>query len=146
MLMRFDPFRELDRVTENLWQSPAVPMDAVRRGHDVEITFDLPGVDPASIDLTVERNVLTLRAERRPALAEGEEWIARERRQGQYTRQVFLGDTLDAGRIEANYDNGVLTVHIPVAETAKPRKVEIAGGSTGPQSIDAGSQETAKAS
>jgi len=145
MLMRFDPFRELDRATEQLWNraaEPAVPMDAVRRGSDVVVSFDLPGVDPDSIDLTVERNVLTLKAERRSQRTEGEEVIATERRQGTFTRQLFLGDTLDTGRVQASYDHGVLTVTIPVAETAKPRRVSIGGGSNGAQAIEADATET----
>ncbi len=147
MLMRFDPFRELDRMTEALSpQSPGVPMDAVRREHDVEVTFDLPGVDPDTIDLTVERNVLTLRAERRHQLAEGEEWLARERRHGSFTRQLFLGETLDTGEVQAEYTDGVLTVRIPVAETAKPRKVAIGGAGSGAvRSISASSHEATAA-
>jgi len=134
MLMRFDPFRELDRVAEQVWQTGAnrgVPMDAFRRGESVIVQFDLPGVDPDSIDLTVERNVLTLRAERRHDRQEGDEPIVAERPQGTYTRQLFLGETLDHGRIDASYDHGVLTVIIPVAEQAKPRKVSIAGAGNG---------------
>lgn len=142
MLMRFDPFRELDRATEQLWnRPPAVPMDAVRRGSDVVVYFDLPGVDPDSIDLTVERNVLTLKADRRYQRSEGEEIIATERRQGTFTRQLFLGDTLDTGRVQASYDHGVLTVTIPVAETAKPRRVSISGGGDAPHPIEADSHD-----
>jgi HSP20 family protein len=130
MLMRFDPFREADRLAEqleNLGRGPAVPMDAVRHGSQVFISFDLPGVDPDAIDLTVERNVLTVRAERRFERGEGDEVIANERRQGQFARQVFLGETLDPERLEASYDHGVLSVMIPLAEQAKPRKVAIGG-------------------
>ena len=130
MLMRFDPFREADRLAEqleNLGRGPAIPMDAVRHGNQVFVSFDLPGVDPDGIDLTVERNVLTLRAERRFERAEGDEVIANERRQGQFVRQVFLGETLDPERLEASYDHGVLTVMIPLAEQAKPRRVSIGG-------------------
>jgi HSP20 family protein len=144
MLMRFDPFRELDRVTEQLWQAPAqrgVPMDAFRRGEQVVVQFDLPGVDPDSIDLTVERNVLTLRAERRHDRQEGDEAIVAERPQGSFTRQIFLGDTLDAGKIDAGYDHGVLTVTIPVAEQAKPRKVSVSAGGNGHHAISASSSE-----
>jgi len=143
MLMRFDPFRELDRFTEDRWnRQPAVAMDAVRREHQVEVSFDLPGIDPDSVELTVERNVLTLKAERHPAgLAEGEEWIARERRYGTFSRQLFLGETLDANQINARYDNGVLYLTIPVAETAKPRRVTIEGGTGAPRSIDTNASE-----
>jgi HSP20 family protein len=132
VLMRFDPFRELDRAVDELWQqgarSPIVPMDAVRHGNQVFVSFDLPGVDPDAIELTVERNVLTLRAERNVHRQEGDEVIASELRYGAFTRQVFLGDTLDAGSLQASYDHGVLTVTIPVAEQAKPRKISIGGG------------------
>lgn len=127
MLLRFDPFRELDRVAEQVTQAsnPTVPFDAVRVEDRVIASFDLPGVDPASIDLEVDRNVLTLKAERRPRTVEGQQVLARERRHGSFSRQLFLGDSLDGQRIEANYADGVLTVTIPVAETAKPRKVAV---------------------
>ena len=128
MLLRFDPFRELDRVADQAWSratNPAIPMDAVRRGETVWISFDLPGVDPDSIDLEVERNVLSLSAERRFDRQEGDDLLAQERRQGHFTRQVLLGETLDTSAVSADYADGVLTVTIPVAEQAKPRKVEI---------------------
>ena len=134
MLMRYDPFRELDRYTEQLFGSGGggrqawMPMDAVRRGDGVELRFDLPGVAPESIDVNVERNVLTVRAERSWYLGEGEEALAKERGHGAFTRQVFLGDALDTDRLEARYDQGVLSVSIPTAEQAKPRKVEIQVG------------------
>ena len=132
MLMRFDPFRELDRLTEQL-ASPATrapkafPMDAYRRGDRFIIEFDLPGVEPASIELTVEQNVLTVRAERRVEPREGDEVIVAERPQGSYARQVFLGDALDAERVQADCRLGVLTLTIPVAEAAKPRRVPVGG-------------------
>ena len=146
MLMRFDPFREFDRLNEELWGARTAgartfPMDAYRHGDRFLVHFDLPGVDPSSIDLTVERNVLTVRAERRWTPTEGDELVVRERPQGVYSRQLFLGDTLDAGRLEASYDNGVLTLTIPVAEAAKPRKVEIKVGDSQAQAIDAGSTD-----
>jgi HSP20 family protein len=132
MLLRFDPFRELDRAVDDAWRnqtrSPSIPMDAVRHGDRVFLTFDLPGVDPDAVDLTVERNVLTLRAERATARPEGDQVLADERPKGAFARSVLLGDTLDAGRLEAAYDHGVLTVTIPVAEAAQPRKIEIGGG------------------
>jgi HSP20 family protein len=143
MLVRYDPFRELDRVTDQLFgggggRSPQwMPMDAVRRGHEVTLRFDLPGVSTDSIDVTVERNVLTVKGERAWQPTEGDEVLARERPQGSVTRQVMLGEALDADRLEARYDAGVLTVTIPVAEQAKPRKVEIqSGGEQG--AIDVG--------
>jgi len=132
MLMRYDPFREIDRFTDQFFgdqnRSPWAPMDAIRRGDHVELYFDLPGVQRDSIDLTVERNVLTVRAERRWAPAEGDEVLARERTQGSFSRQVLLGDALDGDRVEAEYRDGVLHVSVPVAEQAKPRKVEIRTG------------------
>jgi HSP20 family protein len=136
MLMRFDPFRELDRLSQAPWNSsrPAMPMDAYRRNGDFVVHFDLPGVDPASIDLTVEKNVLTVTAERHFSRKEGDEITVSERPHGRFNRQLFLGESLDADRITANYDHGVLTLHIPVAERAKPRKVEISAGT--PEAVE----------
>jgi HSP20 family protein len=145
MLMRFDPFRELDRVTQQLWSGtrPAVmPMDAYRHGEEFVVNFDLPGVDPGSIDLTVEKNVLTVSAQRGWQPAEGEQVLASERPQGTFSRQLFLGESLDTEHIAAAYNNGVLTLRIPVAEAAKPRKVEIASGGNG-TAITAESSATA---
>jgi HSP20 family protein len=132
MLMRFDPFRELDRLTEQLASTASraprpFPMDAYRRGDRFIIEFDLPGVDPASVELTVEQNVLTVRAERRFEPREADEVLVAERPQGTYARQVFLGDALDSERVEANCRLGVLTLTIPVAEAAKPRRVAVGG-------------------
>lgn len=139
MLMRFDPFREMDRIAQmasEAAQTPrSFPLDAYRRGEEFVVQFDLPGVDASSIDLTVERNVLTVKGERRFARQEGDEIIAAERPQGVFTRQLFLGDTLDGERISANYHDGVLTLTIPIAERAKPRKVEISTKG-GPQTIE----------
>jgi HSP20 family protein len=136
MLMRTDPFRELDRLTQQLFGTngttsrPAVmPMDAYRDGEQFVVHFDLPGVDPSSIDLDVERNVLTVKAERPPDYGDNVELQVAERPRGVFSRQLFLGDTLDADRIEAHYDAGVLTLRLPIAEKAKPRKIEITGGS-----------------
>lgn len=128
MLMRTDPFREIDRVAQQLWGNPrpsAMPMEAYRKDDQFLVHFDLPGVDPATIDLTVEKNVLTVRAERPAAGAEGAEVLVAERPSGTFTRQLFLGETLDADHIEAHYEAGVLTLAIPVREAAKPRKVEV---------------------
>jgi len=139
MVMRFDPFRELDRLTEQVGGGQArrsFPMDAFRRGDQFLVQFDLPGVDADSIELTVERNVVTVSAERRLDLQEEDEVVVAERPQGRYSRQIFLGDTLDAESIDANYENGVLTLTIPVAEAAKPRRVQVGGGSGG-QTIEA---------
>ena len=141
MLMRFDPFRELDRQFDRRvprhWPA-GMPIDAYRRGDHFYVHFDLPGVDPDSVDLEVEKNVLTVRAERSWAPAEGDEVVVAERPRGTFSRQLFLGETLDANRVEASYDKGVLTVSIPVAEAAKPRKVAISGAPNGPDgAIDA---------
>jgi HSP20 family protein len=138
MLMRFDPLREIDRLTQ-FWgqgRNPVMPMDAYRDGERFVVQLDLPGVDPASIELTVEKNVLAVRAERRAAQAEGQEWLANERPHGSFSRQLFLGEGLDADHIQASYDQGVLTVTLPVAEAAKPRKVEITAGG-GAKAIEA---------
>jgi HSP20 family protein len=140
MLMRTDPFRELDRFTQQLfgqngtWSRPAVmPMDAYRDGEQYVVHFDLPGVDPASVDLNVERNVLTVKAERTHSYGEDVELQVAERPRGVFSRQLFLGDTLDSDRIEATYDAGVLTLRIPVAEKAKPRKIEVTGAGAAKQ-------------
>jgi HSP20 family protein len=129
MLMRTDPFREFDRLTQQLFnasQRPtAMPIDAYRKDDWFYVHFDLPGVRADDVELTVERNVLTVRAERKGATEEGVELIAAERPQGTFTRQLFLGDTLNTDKLEADYDAGVLTVRIPVADEAKPRRVEI---------------------
>ncbi|MFN2503300.1 MAG: Hsp20/alpha crystallin family protein [Acidimicrobiales bacterium] len=156
MVMRFDPFRELDRLNSELWgaaRNSGMPMDAYRQGDTFFIHFDLPGVDPASIDLTVEKNVLTVRAERQihwggdqsngGAGGGGDvEVLVAERQQGTYSRQLFLGETLDPDRIAASYEQGVLTLTIPVAEKAKPRRVEVSAGAGGSSSITAQSTES----
>ncbi len=132
MLMRTDPFRELDRMAQQALGSvgtlarPAVmPIDAWREGDTFVVELDLPGVEADSIDLDVERNVLTVRAER-PAPPTDTELIAGERPRGVFSRQLFLGDTLDTDAISAHYDRGVLRLEVPVAERAKPRRIEIA--------------------
>ena len=128
MLMRFDPLREFDRVFDQAWsqtRQASVPMDAYRHGDKFVIHLDLPGVDPASIDLTVERNAMTITAERHWAPVDGDQVVASERRQGTFSRQLFLGDGLDADQIHATYENGVLTVTVPVADRAKPRRIEV---------------------
>src|SRR5687767_8701496 len=124
MLMRFDPFREFDRLSQVPYTSarPAVmPMDAYRHGDVFTVQFDLPGVDDDSLELTVEKNVLTVSAHRTWQRQEGHEVIAAERPQGRFSRQLFLGDGLDTDHIDATYDRGVLIIRIPVAEKAKPR-------------------------
>ena len=140
MLMRTDPFRELDRLTEQAFgtatRPAAMTMDAWREGGEFIVEFDLPGVSPDSIDVDVERNVLTIRAER-PALSAEQEMVAAERPRGVFSRQVILGDTLDTDNIAASYDAGVLALRIPVAEKAKPRKITIASNDEGRQAINA---------
>ena len=141
MLMRFDPFRELDRLAEQTRggaRLSAMPMDAYRRGDHFVVHFDLPGVDPSSIDLTVEKNVLTVSAERHWEPAEGNQVVVAERPQGRFSRQLFLGEGLDAERVTASYRDGVLTVTVPVSERAKPRRVEISANGR-PEAIGAGS-------
>jgi HSP20 family protein len=131
MLVRTDPFRELDRLTQQLLGTAArpapMPMDAYRDGDTFYVHFDLPGVSADSIELTVEQNVLTVRAERKPDQPGGAEMLVAERPAGIFTRQVFLGDTLDADHIAADYNAGVLTLSIPVHEQAKPRTITITG-------------------
>jgi len=128
MLMRTDPFRDLDRFTQQVFDTtarPAVmPMDAWRQGDAFVVEFDLPGVKADSLDLDVERNTLTVHAER-PARDQTQEMVASERPTGVFSRQLFLGDNLDTENIEARYEDGVLRLTIPVAEKAKPRKVAI---------------------
>ena len=146
MLMRTDPFRELDRLTQQVlgnnpgtWSRPtAMAMDAYRAGDEFVVAFDLPGVSPDAIELDVERNVLTVKAERRPA-ATGEhvEMQVAERPLGVFSRQLFLGDTLDTEHIDAAYEAGVLTLRIRIAEKAKPRKIDIANVDSGHQQINA---------
>jgi HSP20 family protein len=129
MLMRTDPFRELDRLTQQVFgnaaRPAAMPMDAYRQGDNFYIHFDLPGINPDSIELTVEQNVLTVRADRVQARADGAELLIAERPYGTFTRQVFLGETLDPDKIAADYAAGVLTLTIPVREAAKPRSIQV---------------------
>lgn len=129
MLMRTDPFRDLDRLTGELLgtrtRPAAMPMDAWREDGSFRIDLDLPGIDPGTIDMTVEQNVLTIHAERQPSFADSSERVVAERSYGTFSRQVFLGETLDVDNLAANYEAGVLSITIPVAEQAKPRKVQI---------------------
>ncbi|MEZ0165180.1 Hsp20/alpha crystallin family protein [Kineococcus sp. LSe6-4] len=128
MLMRTDPFRELDRLTQQVLGTTARPavmaMDAWRAGEEFVVEFDLPGVDPATAELDVERNVLTVRAHR-PVHEGTEEMIAAERPRGVFSRQLILGDNLDTEKISATYASGVLTVRVPVAERARPRRIAV---------------------
>ena len=139
MLMRTDPFRELDRLAQQVLgtaaRPAAMPMDAWQEDQEFVVAFDLPGVDLDSVDLDVERNVLTVRAERPDPAGKDTELIASERPRGVFSRQLILGDTLDAANVKATYDGGVLTLRIPVAEKAKPRKISVAHGN-GRQALD----------
>ena len=148
MLMRTDPFRDFDRLAQHFfgstqagtWSRPStMPLDAYRNGDEFVVVFDLPGVSADAIDIDVERNVLTVKAERRPLdLPDGAQAHLSERSYGVFSRQLFLGDALDTAKIQAQYDNGVLVVRIPVAEQAKPRKVQVAvEGSQKAKAIDA---------
>jgi HSP20 family protein len=129
MLIRTDPFRELDRLTQQVFgtaaRPAAMPMDAWQEDGEFVVAFDLPGVSPDTVDLNVERNVLTVRAERRDPTQPNVELVVAERPRGVFSRQLILGDTLDTENIKATYDFGVLTLRIPVAEQAKPRKIAI---------------------
>jgi HSP20 family protein len=142
MLMRTGPFRDLDRLTQQVFGTngtaarPSVmPMDAWRDGDTFHVEFDLPGVEPDSIDLDVERNVVTVKAER-PARDGDAEMIAAERPRGVFSRQLILGDNLDTQHISASYDAGVLTLQIPVAEKAKPRKISVTSNGAHRQAIN----------
>ena len=129
MLMRTDPFRELDRLAQQVLgtaaRPAAMPMDAWREDQEFVVAFDLPGVNPESIDLDVERNVLTVKAERPEVAGKDTELIASERPRGVFSRQLILGDTLETEHVKAAYDGGVLTLRIPVTEKAKPRRIDI---------------------
>ena len=129
MLMRTDPFRDLDRLTGAMFgtatRPTALPMDAYRENGSFVVQMEIPGADPDAIDLTVEQNVLTVHAERKPGYDTDVERVVAERAYGVFSRQLFLGDTLDADKLTASYDAGVLTIRIPVAEQAKPRKISI---------------------
>lgn len=132
MLMRTDPFRDIDRLAEAFFGTPGRPavmhVDAERDGDWFNVYFDLPGVDPDSIDLTVERNVLSVKAQRQRTQRDGVETVISERPMGTFSRQLFLGDTLDTDKLEAHYENGVLILRIPVSEQAKPRKISVGAG------------------
>jgi HSP20 family protein len=150
MLMRTDPFRDFDRLAQQLigagtTSRPAImPMDAWREGDVFVLEFDLPGVAPDTLDIDVERNVLTIKAER-PSRSGDWEMLASERPTGLFSRQLVLGDNLDLDRVDASYDGGVLRLRVPVAEKAKPRKIEIARGQNA-EAITAHKDESVDAS
>jgi HSP20 family protein len=132
-VLRFDPFRDFDRLTEQYLGAQSgsaraprfMPMDLYRSGDHYVLHADLPGVDPGSVDVGVENNTLTIKAERSERTEDGVQWISSERFTGTYMRQLALGDGIDADKITATYENGVLTVSLPVAERAKPRRVSV---------------------
>ena len=148
MVMRFDPFRDIDRLTQHLTGAmrsgtASMPMDAYRRGDHVFVHFDLPGVSPESIELTVENYAVTVRAERRWEQRREDEVLVQERPEGTFARQLFLGEHMDVDRLEARYEDGVLTLSIPVAEAAKPRRIEVRAGDEGrPKAIDVEATES----
>jgi HSP20 family protein len=150
MVMRFDPFRDIDRFFQALsseggrGRSGSMPMDAYREGDEFTVKLDLPGIDPDGIDLTVEKNVLTVKAERKWQASEGQDVLVAERPQGTFSRQLFLGESLDPDNIDATYDHGVLTLTIPVKPQAKPRKVQVSGASDR-QTIDTGEKPSGSA-
>jgi len=144
MLLRFDPFRDLDRLTNELLGAPRVaqpmPMECYRQGDTFYLHFDLPGIDPQTLDVTAENNTLTVRAQRRRLGPDDAEYLVSERPTGSYARQLVLGDGLGLNNINAEYHDGVLTLTIPVAEQAKPRRIEVGRGRDSATSI--GGQRT----
>jgi HSP20 family protein len=147
-VLRFDPFRDFDRMTEQLLGAQSgsaraprfMPMDLYRSGDHYVLHADLPGVDPGSVDVNVENGTLTIKAQRSERTEDGVQWISSERFTGTYMRQLSLGEGIDAERISATYLNGVLTVTLPVAERAKPRRVEVSVQDRG-TTIEAGKQQ-----
>jgi HSP20 family protein len=148
-VLRFDPFRDLDRMTEQLLGVPSgsaraprfMPMDLYRTGDHYVLHADLPGVDPGSVDVNVQNGTLTIKAERTERGADDVQWIASERFTGTYLRQLSLGEGIDADKIAATYENGVLTVTLPVAERAKPRRVEVQATGA-PTTIEGSAKQT----
>jgi HSP20 family protein len=146
-LMRFDPFRELDRLSERVHSGSALramPTEAFRRGDDFYVLIDLPGVRTDDLKVTVERNVVNVHATRTSPRQEGDELLVDERPHGQFSRQFFLGDNLDAGKLNADYALGVLTLTIPVTAESKPREIKIGsadGDGGGPQQVDVGASD-----
>ncbi len=142
MLMRFDPFREAEQLLDGTWggvrtRAAVLPLDAYRRGNEFLVHLDLPGVDPSSVSLTVEKNVLSITAERHSAAGEGDEVLISERPTGTFTRQLYLGEGLATDQVSAGYEDGVLTIRVPVAEEARPRQVSISvAKGAKPQPID----------
>lgn len=129
MLLQYDPFRDLDRLTQQVFGTNArptsMPLDAWREGEEFVVELDLPGIDPGNLDIDVERNVLTIRAERLSHIPDAANAVAAERPWGAFSRQLVLGDALDAEKVDADYSAGVLKLRIPIAEKAKPRKITV---------------------
>jgi HSP20 family protein len=144
VVLRFDPFRDVDRLAEQLLgnqRAPRVmPMDLFRSGDHYVLACDLPGVDPGSVDISVDGGVLSIRAERTPRSDEHAQWLAQERPSGTFLRQLTLGEGLDTEQIGATYENGVLTVTLPVAERAKPRRIKVTAGEHGGRVLQSGGQ------
>ncbi|WP_210479661.1 Hsp20/alpha crystallin family protein [Naasia sp. SYSU D00948] len=145
MAMNFDPFRELDRLAGSMFEARGprlMPMDLYRDGDHYVLSADLPGVDPGSVDIDVDGQLLTIRAQRTLTSGEGVKWLTRERQSGSFLRQLNLGQGIDTERISASYENGVLSVTIPVSERMKPRKIEVQGGAQqNTMTIGTGSEE-----
>lgn len=142
-MLRFDPFRDIDRLAEQVFTQPGqnrvprfMPMDLFKADDHYVLHADLPGVDPGSISVDVEHDVLTVTARRSAASDEAVQWLANERFTGTYQRRLSLGDGVDTAAISATYDNGVLTLTIPVAERAKPRRIEVTPSTAGPKTIE----------
>jgi HSP20 family protein len=144
-LMRFDPFRELDRLADQALAGAqtarTLPMEALRRGDQFIVSIDVPGTDLNDIDVTVERNVVEITARRQPVRQQGDEVIVDERPQGEFRRQLFLGENLDPDNLSAASDRGVLTLTIPVSEASKPRKVQIGQSDQAQQPVPTGSAQ-----
>lgn len=136
MARTFDPFRDLDRLFSETSRTLGMPLDLVRNGEFFEAHVDLPGVDPDSIDIDAEERTLTIRAERKASSGQGSEWLVRERPTGTFARQLTLGNGLALDRVEASYTDGVLTITIPIAESAKPRKISVVHRPSGSSAIE----------
>jgi HSP20 family protein len=149
-IIRFDPFRDLDRFAQELFgagRAPhGIPMEAYRRGDTFYVHFDLPGTNPNDVEVTTERNVVSVRAMRESPRQEGDELLIDERPHGKFSRQLVLGENLDGEHMQANYDQGVLTLTIPVAEQARPRRVEVAAQSSSPQPVGTKAGSSSKGS
>ncbi len=146
MAMNFDPFRELDRLAGSMFETRGprlMPMDVYRDGDHYVLSADLPGVDPGSVDIDVDGQLLTIRAQRTLTSGEGVKWLTRERQSGSFLRQLNLGQGIDTEHISASYENGVLSVTIPVSERLKPRKIEVQSGAQKQMTIGTGSEEGA---